>query len=50
MTLIIIAVLNGKTRTGTINDIAKMNLERNVDIVDSQISVAVCLFSDSSEM
>jgi hypothetical protein len=28
---------------------AKKNLARNVHIVDSQISLSVCLFSDSSE-
>jgi len=36
--------------SGIINVNAKTNLDRNVLIVDSQISLVECLISDSSEM
>jgi hypothetical protein len=36
--------------TGIMNVIAVMNLNRNVETVDSQISFSLCLFSASSEI
>jgi hypothetical protein len=45
----IMAVKRSKNRTGTKNVKAKINLEKKVEIVDSQTSRTVCLFSDSSE-
>ncbi len=44
------AVERLKRRSGTIKVDAKTNLDRKVKIVDSHISFALCLFSDSSEM
>ena len=44
-----IAVVSWNSRIGTMNVKAKMNFDKNVAIVDSQISFVVCLFSASSE-
>ena len=45
-----IAVESLNTKTGIINVNAKINLEKKQEIVDSHISLTICLFSDSSEM
>ncbi len=50
ITLAIIAVESENNKNGTINVNAKTNLDRNVLIVDSQISLVECLISDSSEI
>ena len=49
ITLIKIAVESSRIKTGTINVNAKTNLDKKVEIVDSHISLVVCLLSDSSE-
>ena len=48
--LITTAVDRLNNKTGIINVNAKINLEINVESVDSHISFEVCLSSDSSEM
>lgn len=50
ITLIITAVESSKIKTGTTNVKAKINLAKNVEIVDCQTSFAVWTFSDSSEI
>jgi hypothetical protein len=47
--LTMMAVERGNNRMGTTNVKAKMNFDRKVQTVDSQISFVLCLFSDSSE-
>jgi len=49
-TLTMIAVVRGKSRTGTTKVKAKINLAKKVYMVDSHISLVVCLFSDSSDI
>ncbi len=44
------ATVKSNSKTGTTNVEAKMNFDKNVEIVDCQISPHVCLFSDSSEI
>jgi hypothetical protein len=48
--LTIIAVSSSNNKVGAMKVIAQPNLERKVVIVDSQISLSLCLPSDSSEM
>ena len=50
ITLTKIAVDSSNNKIGMINVNAKRNLEKNVEIVDSQISLEACRFSDSSEI
>lgn len=50
MMLTITALLNEKSNTGMMKVRAQQNFVRNVAIVDIQISLGVCLFSDSSDM
>ena len=48
--LMIILIFKLKIKKGIMNTIAKINLNKNVDVVDSQICLGVCLFSPSSEI
>jgi len=45
----IIAVESSNNKMGMTNVRAKINFDKNVATVDSQISLNECLFSDSSE-
>ncbi len=50
ITATIIAFCSSKSKTGIRNERANMNLKKNVEIVDCQISLSVCLLSDSSDI
>ena len=50
ITLITIAIESSNNKMGIRNVEAKINLEKKTEIVDSQISLGMCLFSDSSEI
>jgi hypothetical protein len=47
--LTMIALERGRSVTGTAKVRPKRNLARNVAIVEAQICLVVCVFSDSSE-
>jgi len=48
--LTIMAIVNSNTNKGITKDDAIINLNINVEIVDSHISLSVCIFSASSDI